>query len=73
MDLTTLDVTDAPGVDVGDQVVILGEQAGRRIGAEAIAAACGTIAYEVLTNLSARVPRRYTDNVGGAGTPAAQP
>lgn len=59
MDLTSLDVTDVEGVEVGDDVVVLGAQGDARIGAEEIAEACDTIAYEVLTNLSARVPRRY--------------
>jgi len=65
MDLTSLDVTDVADVGVGDEVVVLGSQGEAHIGAEAIAEACDTIAYEVLTNLSARVPRRYR---GGSAT-----
>jgi alanine racemase len=60
MDLTSLDVTDAPGVSVGDEVVVLGHQAGAEISAHELGEACGTIPYEVITNLSARVPRIYT-------------
>jgi alanine racemase len=59
MDLTTLDVTDVPGVAVGDEVVILGAQRDAVIGAEDLARAAGTIPYEVLTNVSRRVPRFY--------------
>jgi alanine racemase len=59
MDLTTLDVTDIPGVGLGDEVVLLGETEGDRLGAEDLARATGTIAYEVLTNVSRRVPRFY--------------
>jgi alanine racemase len=58
MDLVMLDVTDRR-VKVGDEVVIIGEQAGVRQTAEDLAAACGTINYEVVTNIRPRVPRRY--------------
>ena len=44
---------------VGDEVVLLGEQAGERITADDWAAAAGTISYEVLARLGARLPRRY--------------
>ena len=59
MDLTTLDVTDVPGCAVGDEVVVLGEQGAQHLSAVDLADACGTIAYEVLTNISPRVPRVY--------------
>ena len=65
MDLTTLDVTDVPGVQVNDEVVILGEQNGElgrdAISARELGARQGTIAYEILTNISRRVPRFYFD------------
>jgi alanine racemase len=60
MDLAALDVTDVPAVSVGDEVVLLGEQGGERIDAAELARASGTIAYEVLTAISRRVPRFYT-------------
>ncbi len=41
----------------GDTVVLLGEADGLRVDAAAIAAAIGTISYEVLCAVSARVPR----------------
>jgi alanine racemase len=59
MDLTTLDVTDVPGCAVGDEVVVLGAQGAQQLSAVDLADACGTIAYEVLTNISPRVPRVY--------------
>ena len=59
MDLTTLDVTDVPAVTIGDEVVLLGTQGSETIGAEDLARAAGTIPYEVLTNVSRRVPRFY--------------
>jgi alanine racemase len=61
MDLTTLDVTDAPGCELGDEVVVIGRQGDAEISAARLAAACDTIAYEVLTNISPRVPRTYRE------------
>ncbi len=43
----------------GDEVVLIGESGGERIGAEDLAAWAGTIPYEVLTNINTRVPRLY--------------
>jgi alanine racemase len=60
MDLTIIDVTEVAAVETGDEVVLLGEQGGERILAEDLAEAAGTISYEVVTGISARVPRRYS-------------
>jgi len=62
MDLTTLDVTDLPACDAGDAVTVIGAQGASVLTADDLADACGTIAYEVLTQISPRVPRSY---VGG--------
>ena len=59
MDLTTVDVTSVPGVRVGDEALLLGEQEGGVLDAGDVAKAAGTIPYEVLTNVSRRVPRIY--------------
>jgi len=59
MDLTMLDVTETAGCSAGDEVVLIGEQQGARLTAEDLARACDTIAYEVFTNFSPRVPRIY--------------
>jgi alanine racemase len=63
MDLTTLDVTHVEGVHLGDEVVVLGEQRwGERrdsIDADEVARTAGTIAYDVMTSVSRRVPRMY--------------
>jgi len=58
MDLTMIDVTDT-GAASGDEVVLLGAQGADRITAEEIAERSSTIAYEVLTSVSRRVPRTY--------------
>lgn len=60
MDLTMLDVTDVASVELGGEVVLLGEQQGLRISAEDLAEQIGTISYEIVTSISARVPRIYT-------------
>ncbi len=57
MDMCMIDVTDIPGVRVGDEVVILGAQGGQRIDAEELAELAQTLHYEVLCSLGARVPR----------------
>ncbi|MBW2158392.1 MAG: alanine racemase [Deltaproteobacteria bacterium] len=59
MDLTTVDVSDVPDVAIGDEALLLGEQQGAVLDARDLAKAAGTIPYEVLTNVSRRVPRVY--------------
>jgi alanine racemase len=65
MDMTMIDVTDIEGADTGDECVVLGSQRGPRgeasITAADIAEQLGTIAWEVLTNISRRVPRFYRE------------
>ncbi len=60
-----IDVTDAEGAGVRDEVVVLGSQEGPLgrdcIGADEIAAHADTIAWEVLTSVSRRVPRFYRE------------
>lgn len=55
MDACMIDVTDVPGVTVGDRVEIFGET----ISVETLADTLGTIPYEVLTSVSDRVKRVY--------------
>jgi alanine racemase len=43
----------------GDEVILLGNDGPEALTADALAAWAGTIAYEVLTNINTRVPRRY--------------
>jgi alanine racemase len=67
MDLTLLDVTDIPGVEVGDEVILIGRSEHCRITADEIAAELGTVPYEVLCSIGKRVPRIYVDaedNIG---------
>jgi alanine racemase len=57
MDQCMLDVTHIPGVRTGDEVVLIGRQGDDEITAEAVARRLGTIAYEVVSELLARIPR----------------
>jgi len=58
MDQATVDISAADGVEVGDAVIIVGGRGAQRLGADEVAAVEGTISYEVLCAVSARVPRR---------------
>jgi alanine racemase len=57
MDQTMINVTDIPGVSIGDEVVLIGEQGNECITADDVAAHLGTINYEVVSTILARVPR----------------
>jgi alanine racemase len=59
MDLIMVDVTELPETGEGDEVVIIGAQAGARQTAEDLATAAGTISYEIVVGIRRRVPRRY--------------
>ena len=65
MDMSMLDVTDLPGVTARDEVVVLGAQDGPlgrdSILPEEVALRTGSIAWEVLTSISRRVPRFYRE------------
>jgi alanine racemase len=65
MDMTMLDVTEIDDVRIGDECVVLGSQKGPlgqdEISAEQLAAQLGTIPWEVLTDISRRVPRFYRE------------
>jgi len=57
MDQTVIDVSHIPGVRQGDQVVLIGQQGENRITVDEVAAQLGTINYEVVSEILARVPR----------------
>jgi alanine racemase len=58
MDVSMIDVT---GMEVapGDEVVIIGEQGEESMGVREMAAAIGTIPYELLCRLGSRIQRVY--------------
>jgi alanine racemase len=59
MDLTLADVTGIPGVAVGDEVILLGARDGLSVDALEHARLANSSPYEILCNISKRVPRKY--------------
>ncbi len=59
MDLTLADVTGIPGIAVGDEVILLGTSDGLSVDALEHAGLANSSPYEILCNISKRVPRRY--------------
>lgn len=55
MDQTMIDVTDIPGVEVGDVVEMFGEH----VHVPELARLAGTNSHEIVTRIMSRVPRRY--------------
>ena len=60
MDLVMIDVTDIPGVGLGDEAILMGSQGSEVITAEDIAEKMSTISYEFLCGIGPRIPRVYT-------------
>jgi alanine racemase len=58
MDLTLVNVGSAK-VEVGDEVILIGEQDGQVISADELAALEDTISYEIVCGIGKRVPRIY--------------
>lgn len=61
MDQLMADITDIPGVNKGDETVLIGAQGDEYISAEEVGSWTGTIGYEAMTGLTGRVPRVYVD------------
>ncbi|HEX6589598.1 MAG TPA: alanine racemase [Longimicrobiales bacterium] len=61
MDSVVLDVSGVPGVQAGDVATFVGADGGESIALEDVAAAMGTISYEVLTRMGERLERVYLD------------
>ena len=59
MDLTTLDVTDVPGVALGDVVTIYGKDGKSAIEVSDVAPEIGTVTSDLLCALGRRVPKYY--------------
>jgi len=62
MDVTMIDVSHIPEVNVGDEVIIFGKQGSQAISVYEVAKRCGTISYEVTCGIGKRVPRVYVEN-----------
>src|SRR5229473_3046289 len=59
MDMAMADVSHLPDVEPGDEVVILGQQAGDEITLDEFAESAGIIPHELLVRLGSRAPRVY--------------
>ena len=59
MDLTLVDVTGIPEIAVGDEVILLGTRDGLSVDALEHARLANSSPYEILCNISKRVPRKY--------------
>jgi alanine racemase len=59
MDQAMVDVSKLPRVATGNEVVLLGQQGRDAITANELASWCGTVPWEILTNISYRVTRVY--------------
>ena len=59
MDMTMVDITDYPDITLNDEVVIFGKE----LSVNMLAQQAGTIAYEIMTGISQRVPRVYFGEV----------
>jgi alanine racemase len=60
MDQTLIDCDDEE-VAAGDEVVLLGRQGAEEITAGQLAGAAGTVGYEIVSRVGARVPRGYVE------------
>lgn len=59
MDQVMADVSQVPGISIGDEAVLLGSQGNEEISADDLALWAGTINYEIVCMISHRVPRKY--------------
>lgn len=62
MDQMSVDVTDIPNVDIGTEVTVVGSSDGLSVTFDDIAELCGTLSYEIMCNVSIRMPRVYIKN-----------
>jgi alanine racemase len=64
MNMCMVDVTDIPGVELEDEVILLGGRGDERISAEQLAAWCGTISYEIVSRIHPALPRIPVEGAG---------
>jgi len=61
MDQCVVDVTDLPGVSVGDEAVLIGQQGAERIPVWDLTRAADGAPHEIVACLRARLPRVYLE------------
>jgi alanine racemase len=59
MDVSVVRLESTDNVSVGDEVVLIGKQGDAEITVDELAHRAGTISYEILTQIGARVPKNY--------------
>jgi alanine racemase len=69
MDQLMVDVGHIPGVEPGDEAVLIGRQGDGEITADELADHIGTINYEIVTRISERIPRLYAGESSGSAGP----
>lgn len=62
MDQLMIDVTDAGAVNIGDEVILISDEAENAPKWIEVAAEVGSIHAEILSNMSRRIPRVYMEN-----------
>jgi len=68
MDVTVVDITGVSAVEEGTVATLIGSQGSDAITLDDVAELAGTISYEVLTGLTPRLPRIWSDDEGPAST-----
>lgn len=58
MDMTMIDITDDPSIDLNDEVILFG----KGLPVQEVAANAETIAYDIMTGISSRVKRVYIED-----------
>lgn len=61
MDVTVVDISDVPEVTEGDVATLIGSQDASVISLDEVAGLAETISYEILTGLTPRLPRVWSD------------
>lgn len=73
MDYLTIDITDVPGVEVGDTATLIGADGEDRIRAEDLARLADTIPYEITCSIGRRVPRQVLAAAASVAEAPAEP
>jgi alanine racemase len=62
MNLTMVDITDIPGIKLGDEAVLIGKQGEKTISVDQLSAIAGTIHYEFISRINGLIPRIVVPN-----------
>ncbi len=65
MDVTVVDISGVPAVAEGDVATLIGTQGAETISLDEVAGLAGTISYEILTGLTPRLQRVWSDDEEG--------